>query len=169
MTIKLAGDSDYKLGVVTDTSECPRIRVRTLTHGKRDEPLIHSLNLGLLFRDPPSQSSNEILAENEARQRAADGLEKAWHDQPANKILMKKRKLADIHEKQILAGVHRGRINMVIGLTEPYYILYLPSPEELHIENVIDLKPRDAKTLRQAYKHIRMKSNLTDTHKINFF
>ena len=52
--ITLAGDSDYKMGVVTDTSECPRIRVRTLTNGERDEPLIHLLNLGLLFRDPPS-------------------------------------------------------------------------------------------------------------------
>ena len=31
------------------------------------------------------------------------------------------------------------------------------------------IKSSNAKTLRQAYKHIRMKSNLTDTHKINLF
>ena len=39
-----------------------------------------------------------------SRQRAADGLEKAWHDQPANKIMIEKRKLTAIHEKQISAG-----------------------------------------------------------------
>ena len=86
VTIKLAGDTDYKMGVVTDTFECPRIWIRTLTNGKQDEPFIHSLNLGLLFRDPPSQSSSEVAAENEARRRAADGLDKAWKGQPANKI-----------------------------------------------------------------------------------
>ena len=106
--IELANDMDYKMGVVTDTSECPRIRVRTLTNGKRDEPLIHSLNLGLLFRDPPSQSSSEVAAENEARRRAADGLEKTWQGQSANKISSERRKLVEFHENQITAGLHRG-------------------------------------------------------------
>ena len=41
VAIKMAGDSDFKMGVVTGTFECPHIKVRTLTGGRRDEPLIH--------------------------------------------------------------------------------------------------------------------------------
>ena len=78
-------------------------------------------------------------------------------------------KLVDFHEKQILAGVHRGRINMTTSLTEPYYILDLPSYEELHKESAIVPQPRDAKALRQVYKHIRMKRNPIYTHKINLY
>ena len=58
---KLHGDDDFKLGIVTDTNDRPRIRVWTLTGGKRDEPLIHSLNLGLLYRDPPVQFHWELF------------------------------------------------------------------------------------------------------------
>ena len=76
------------MGVVIKTSKCPRINVRTLLHGKRDEPLVRSLNLGLLFKDPPSQRSDEILAENDARKRASEEVEEAWHDKLANMILM---------------------------------------------------------------------------------
>ena len=101
VAIKLAGDSDFKMGVVTDTSKCLRIKVRTLLHRRKDKSLVHSLNLELIFRDPPSQPSDEILAENDAPQRAADGLEKVWHDHPANMIMIEKRKLTAIHEKQM--------------------------------------------------------------------
>ena len=83
VAVKLDNGRNFKLGVVTDTSEAPRVRVRTLTNGRQHEPLIHPLTLGLLFRDPPSQSSNEVEAENEARQRAEDGLKKSWQGQPA--------------------------------------------------------------------------------------
>jgi len=131
VAIKLAGDSDFKMGVGIDTSKCPRIKVRTLLYRRRDEPLVHSLNMGSLFRDAPSKSSDVILAENYAQLRAADELKKAWHDQPANTIIDEKCKLTALHEKQISAGVHRGRINLTTGLTEPCYVLDLPRPEEL--------------------------------------
>ena len=83
--------------------------------------------------------------------------------------MIEKRKLTAIHEKQISAGVHRGRINQMTGLTEPYYVLDLPSSEELHEENVIDLPPRDAKALQQAYEYIRRKSNVKEKQKINLY
>ena len=35
VAIKMAGDSDFKIGVVTETSECPCIKVRTFTGGRR--------------------------------------------------------------------------------------------------------------------------------------
>ena len=75
VAIKIDGENDFKMGVVIDTAECPCIKVRTLTGGRRDEPLIHSLNLGLLYRDPPSQSSSEVIAENEAHERVTPA---AW-------------------------------------------------------------------------------------------
>ena len=92
-----------------------------------DEPLIHSLNLGLLYRDPPSPSSSEIAAENEAHEiesaweNEAHEIESAWEDQPAHKIESERCKLVKIHEDQIKAGLHRGRINLSTGLTEPYF------------------------------------------------
>merc|ERR1712215_128118 len=70
VAVKLDNGRDFKLGVVTDTTEAPRVRVQTLTNERQHEPLYHPLTLGLLFRDPPSQSSNEVEAENEARLRA---------------------------------------------------------------------------------------------------
>ena len=53
VAIKLHGEEDFKLGIVTSNDDSPRIRVRTLTGGKHDQPLIHTLSLGLLYRDPP--------------------------------------------------------------------------------------------------------------------
>ena len=36
VAIKMHGDDDFKLGVVTSNDDSPRIKVRTLTGGKRD-------------------------------------------------------------------------------------------------------------------------------------
>ena len=150
-------------------ASAPGSRLGHYSTEKRDESLVHSCNLGLLFRDPPSQRSYEILAENDARQRASDEVEEAWHDKPANMILMEKRKLTTLHDKQISVGAHRGRVNLITGLTEPYYVLDLPSPEELHEENVNDLPPRYARALQQAYEYIRSKSSVKKEQKINLY
>ena len=52
VAIKLGGGTDFKMGVVVSTSQCPGIKVRTLLYGRKDTPLVHSRNLGLLYRDP---------------------------------------------------------------------------------------------------------------------
>ena len=129
VAVKLDNGRDFKLGVVTDTSEAPRVRVRTLTNGRQHEPLYHPLTLGLLYRDPPSQSSSEVEAENEARLRAEDGLKKSWQGQPAHTITAERRKLSEFHERQIVAGLHCGRINLSTGLLEPYLVIDLPSKD----------------------------------------
>ena len=85
----------------------------------------------LLYRDPPSQSSSEVEAENEARLRAEDGLKKSWQGQPAHTITAERRKLSEFHERQIVAGLHRGRINLSTGLLEPYLVIDLPSRDEI--------------------------------------
>ena len=153
--MKLDNGRDFKLGVVTDTSEAPRVRVRTLTNGRQHEPLIHPLTLGLLFRDPPSQSSNEVEAENEARQRAEDGLKKTWQGQPANKISTERRKLVEFHENQIMAGLHRGRINLSTGLTEPYLIIDLPKSDEIQKDDAFVPHSIDPDSLQQLYQCIK--------------
>ena len=71
VAIKMHGEDDFKLGVVTSNDESPRIKVRTLTGGKRDQPLVHILNLGLMYRDPPHQTSDAVAADNDAPERAA--------------------------------------------------------------------------------------------------
>ena len=49
VAIKIAGVEDFKLGVVTCNKQSPRIKVRTLTGGRRDQPYVHILNLGLMY------------------------------------------------------------------------------------------------------------------------
>ena len=71
VAIKLHGIEDFKLGIVTSNVDSPRIRIRTLTGGKRDEPLVHILNLGLMYRDPPSQPSSAVCAENKALEKSS--------------------------------------------------------------------------------------------------
>ena len=48
VAIKLGGGSDFKMGVIVSTDQCPRIKVRTLLYGKTDTLLMQSRNLGLL-------------------------------------------------------------------------------------------------------------------------
>ena len=50
-----------------------------------------------------------MTAENEAHERAASGLEKAWEGQPVHKIESERLKLIKIHESLITAELHRGR------------------------------------------------------------
>ena len=169
VAIKMAGDIDFKMGVVTGTFECPHIKVRTLTGGRRDERLIHSLNLGLLYRDPPSQSSSEIAAENEAHERAANGLRKAWEDQPAHKIESERCKLVKIHEDQIKAGLHRGRINLSTGLTKPYFIVDLPTPDEVQKNVTSSHQQEDAKFRKKVFDQIKQNSNPIVSLKTNLY
>ena len=72
-----------------------------------------------------------MTAENEAHERAASGLEKAWEGQPVHKIESERLKLIKIHESLITAGLHRGRINLATGLNEPYLIADLPAYDEM--------------------------------------
>ena len=78
VAIKIAGVEDFKLGVVVCNKKSPRIKIRTLTGGRQDQPYVHILNLGLMFRDPPSQSAADVAADNAALERASIGIEKAW-------------------------------------------------------------------------------------------
>ena len=80
VAIKIDQGRDFKMGIVVDTSEPPRVKVRIFSNGKQSEPLYHPLTLGLLYRDPPQQTSSQIRLENEARERAKLGLDKAWED-----------------------------------------------------------------------------------------
>ena len=61
---------------------------------------------------------------------------------------MERRKLVDFHESQIVAGLHRARINLSIGLTEPYYIVDLPSHDEMQKEAAFVPQPIDEKSLQ---------------------
>ena len=131
VAIKLHGEEDFKLGIVTSNDDSPRIRVRTLTGGKRDQPLIHTLNLGLLYRDPPPQPSSAVCAENDALERAAIGLDKAWEGQPVYKVISERLKLKKIHESLIFEGPHKGRLNLITGQYEPYFITNLCSSDDL--------------------------------------
>ena len=77
VAIKIAGVEDFKLGLVVCNKRSPRIKVRTLTGGRQDLPYVHSLNLGLMYRDPPKPSGEEIAAENAALERATVGIKKS--------------------------------------------------------------------------------------------
>ena len=96
VAIKMHGEEDFKLGVVTSNKESPRIKVRTLTGGKRDQPLVHILNLGLMYCDPPHQPSDAVAADNDALERASIGLDKAWEGQPTCKITSERLKLKKV-------------------------------------------------------------------------
>ena len=52
--------------------------------------------------------------------------------------------LLKLHEDQMIAGLHRGRINLATGLPEPYLIADLPSCDEMQSLSI--LQPDNVKT-----------------------
>ena len=125
------GEEDFKLGVVTSNKESPHFKIRTLTGGKRGQPLVRILNLGLMYRDPPNQTSDAVAADNDALERAAMGLDKAWEGQPKYKITAERLKLKKIHESLIFEGHHKGRLNLLSGQYEDYLITNLCSSNNM--------------------------------------
>ena len=117
VAIKLGGGSDFKMGVIVSTDQCPRIKVRTLLYGKTDTLLMQSRNLGLLYSDPPPQRCAEVLAENDAREVATAEINEFWHNKPVNLVQTEKRKLSADHRDQVAAGGHPGRVNLITGFS----------------------------------------------------
>ena len=105
VAIKREGGEDYKLGVVVCNRKSPRILVRPLTGGRQDLPYIHSLNLGLLFRDPPQPSSAEIAAENSSLERASIGIRKAFEGETECVLSTERLKMKIIHEALHVQGL----------------------------------------------------------------
>ena len=83
-----------------------------------------------MYRDPPNQTSEAVAADNAALERAAIGLEKAWEGQPKYKLTAERLKLRKIHESLILEGHHKGRLNLLSGEYEDYYISNLCSSND---------------------------------------
>ena len=149
MAIKLDQGRDFKMGIVVDTSDPPRVKVRTFVNGKRQEPLFHPLTLGLLYRDPPGQTSSEISLENEARDRAKKGLDKAWEDS-LEQVKEAERKLLSVQYSNLVApGTHKGRVDLISGHIEPYMITDLPSKGDIAKENTF--LSNDKASMHHAY------------------
>ena len=127
VAIKIAGIEDYKLGVVVYNKRSPRIKVRTLTGGRQDLPYVHSLNLGLMYRDPPKPSGEEIAAENASLERATVGIKKAYEGQAKYILNSERLNMMKIHESLHFQGHHKGRTNLLTGTREEYYISDLNS------------------------------------------
>ena len=158
VAIKMHGEEDFKLGVVTSNKESPRIKVRTLTGGKRDQPLVRILNLGLMYRDPPNQTSDAVAADNDALERAAIGLDKAWEGQPKYKITAERLKLKKIHESLIFEG-----LNLLSGQYEDYFITNLCSSnnmEEISFSNCTVYGEHNRKASRDK-SHLAAKKKIS--------
>ena len=82
---------------------------------------------------------------------------------------MERSKLVKIHENQIMAGLHRGRINLSTGLTEPYFIVDLPSPDQMQENAAFTHQAEDAKSLQKVYDHIKQKSSPIVSLKTNLY
>ena len=65
-----------------------------------------------MYRDPPRQPSDAVAAENDALDRAAISLDKAWEGQPTYKVTAERLKLKKVHESLIFEGHHKGRLNL---------------------------------------------------------
>ena len=123
------------MGIVVDTSEPPRVKVRIFSNGKQQEPLYHPLTLGLLYRDPPQQTSSQINLENEARERAKKGLDKAWEDS-LEQVKEAERKLLKVQYSNLVApGTHKGTLDLLSGRIEPYTVHDLPSKRDIERQN----------------------------------
>ena len=75
----------------------------------------------------------------------------------------------EFHENQIMAGLHRGRINLSTGLTEPYLIIDLPRSDEIQKDDAFVPHSIDPDSLQQLYQCIKATSNPLLTFKINLF
>ena len=83
------------------------------------------------YRDPPNQTSDAVAADNDALERAAIGLDKAWEGQPTYKITAERLKLKKVHESLIFEGHHKGRLNLISGQYKPYFISNLCSSDKM--------------------------------------
>ena len=152
---------------MVDTSDPPRVKVRTFSNGKQQEPLFHPLTLGLLCRDPPQQTSSEISLENEARERAKKGLDKAWEDS-LEQVKEAERKLLNVQYSNLVApGTHKGRVDLVSGRIEPYIVTDLPSKRDIERENTF--LSNDRACIRRAYSEMKSASSTRLSAKINYF
>ena len=88
---------------------------------------MHALNLGLMYRDPPKPTSEEIAAENASLERATVGIRKAYAGQTEYILNSERLTMTKIHESLHFQGHHRGRTNLLTGTREEYYISDLNS------------------------------------------
>ena len=131
--------------------------MRTLLYGRKETPLVHSGNLGLLYCDSPSQKTIEVMAENEAREAAKEEVNQFWTDMPINLKNAERCKLAAQHRAQIKPGAHFGHANFNTGLCEKFLVTdILTTPDELRGDRVSDLPPRYAGALEQLFNLIRI-------------
>ena len=72
-------------------------------------------------------------------------------------------------KNQIMAGLHRRRINLSTGLTEPYLIIDLPNSDEIQKDDAFVPHSIDPDSLQQLYQCIKATSNPLLTFKINLF
>ena len=105
--------------------------------------------------------------ENDARTRAKKGLTKSWTDRPDHVIDAERDMLSEQHASQVAEGVHRGRVNFVTGLVEPYLVMDLPSKATIAADNVFI--SNDEISLSHVYESIRSSSNPKLAFKINAY
>ena len=75
--------------------------------------------------------------------------------------------LSDQHASQVTEGVHRGRVNFVTGLVEPFLVTDLPSKANIAKENVF--VSNDNISLPHIYAEMRSASCPKLTAKINTY
>ena len=68
-----------------------------------------------------------------------------------------------------MAGLHRGRINLSKGLTEPYLIIDLPNSDEILKDEAFVPSSMDPDTLQHIYQGIKASSDPILSFKINLF
>ena len=67
VAVRHSGD-DYRIGITSKIDKLPQVNVKILIHGKTEEPLIHSNNSGLLFRDGPQPTKADLMHEEKRSQ-----------------------------------------------------------------------------------------------------
>ena len=91
-------------------------------------------------------------------------MDKAWEGQPAFKVTSEKLKLKKIHESLIFEGPHKGRLNLITGQYEPYFITDLCSSDELQrvpvSDNAVSGSSYGKKASREKNPLVAMKINL---------
>ena len=83
-----------------------------------------------------------------------------------HKFTSERLKLKKIHESLIMEGSHKGRINLVTGLYEPYFIADLPFSDEM--ERVPVIQSDNANSWSNYGKEVSCAMNLISL-KINLY
>ena len=167
VAVKIDQGRDYKIGIVVDTSQPTRVKVRLFTNGKQSEPSYHPLTLGLLYRDPPQQSSEEIQLNNEATERARVGITKAWKGSEDEVKEAERKILQKQYANMVVPGQHKGGTNLLTGRTDSYFVTDLPSKHDLTNES--NFMSSDNECLRQAYSQMKAASSPRLSRKINVY